>query len=299
LELLVKLDTNFAGISLKTYQTEVTWRRTMNYAAAVGDYNPVYFDDEREGGIIAPPMFAVAATWPISERLWEYIEAEDFPREVLLTQVHYTEDLFFHRHVRPADKLTIKGSLAAISPHKAGTVAVICYQAVDEHGGPVFTEFIGGLMRGVTCSGGAKSAETVPVVPSHKGDQQPLWDVPVFIDHLAPFVYDGCTNIYFPIHTSAAFAHGVGLPGIILQGTATLAYAVREIINREANCDPCALRRVACRFTGMVLPGTEIRVILFERSSDATGQDLFFRVSNAAGAPAISDGYARLERNVG
>ncbi|MEW6110922.1 MAG: MaoC family dehydratase N-terminal domain-containing protein, partial [Thermodesulfobacteriota bacterium] len=62
----MKLDTNFAGISLKTYQTEVTWRRTMNYAAAIDDHNPVYFDDEREGGIIAPPMFAVAVTWPIS-----------------------------------------------------------------------------------------------------------------------------------------------------------------------------------------------------------------------------------------
>ncbi|MEW6529346.1 MAG: MaoC/PaaZ C-terminal domain-containing protein [Thermodesulfobacteriota bacterium] len=292
----MKLDTKFAGISLKTYQTEITWRRTMNYAAAIDDRNPLYFDDEREGGIIAPPMFAVAVTWPISERLWEYIDVEDFPRELLLTQVHYTEHLIFHRPVRPADNLTIKGSVAAISPHKAGTVVVIRYQAVDGQDRPVFTEYIGGLMRGVSCSGPAKTAEPLPAVPNHPESDQPLWDAPIFINQLAPFVYDGCTNIYFPIHTSIAFARGVGLPGIILQGTATLAYAVREIINREADGDPCALRRVACRFTGMVMPSSEIRVILSARSSDATGADLFFRVSNAEGSLAISNGYARLER---
>ncbi|MEW6111620.1 MAG: MaoC/PaaZ C-terminal domain-containing protein, partial [Thermodesulfobacteriota bacterium] len=198
--------------------------------------------------------------------------------------------------VRPADKLTIRGSLAAISPHKAGTLAVIRYQALDEHGEPVFTEHIGGLMRGVDCSGPATTVEPLPAAPSHPGSDQPLWDAPIFINQLAPFVYDGCTNIYFPIHTSVAFARGVGLPGIILQGTATLAYAVREIINREADGDPHALRQVGCRFTGMVMPGSEIRVALSARSSDATGTGLFFHVSNAAGSLVISNGYARLER---
>jgi hypothetical protein len=51
---------------------------------------------------------------------------------------------------------------------------------------------------------------------------------------MRPYVYDGCTNIYFPIHTSVGFARMVGLPDIILQGTATLAYAARELADREA-----------------------------------------------------------------
>jgi hypothetical protein len=59
-EAIVKLDTDFAGMCFKEFQTDITWRRTMNYAAAVLDHNPLYFDDEREGGVIAPPMFAVA-----------------------------------------------------------------------------------------------------------------------------------------------------------------------------------------------------------------------------------------------
>ncbi|MBI4963721.1 MAG: MaoC family dehydratase N-terminal domain-containing protein [Desulfomonile tiedjei] len=293
----MKLDTDFAGMCFRDFHTEITWRRTMNYAAAVGDPNPFYFDDERERGVIAPPMFAVAVTWPISERIWDYIDADNFPKEILATQVHFTEHLLFHRPVRPGDKLTIKGSIAEISPHKAGTLVVIRYRAVDEQGRSVFTEYLGGLMRGVECCGEAKNSEPLPTVPEHKGQGPPLWETPIFIDPVAPFVYDGCTNIFFPIHTSVAFARGLGLPGIILQGTATLAYAIREIINREADGNPYALRSVACRFTGMVVPGSEIRMILSGRSSDGPGTDLFFKVLNAAGSPAISGAYARLERS--
>jgi acyl dehydratase len=295
----VKFSTDFAGSSLREYRTEVTWRRTMNYGAAVGDNNPVYFDDERAGGIIAPPMFAVAVTWPISERILDFIQADDFPKEILVTLVHYTEHLAFHRTVRPGDHLTIKGCIAAILPHKAGTLMVLRFAAVDETGAPVFTEHIGGMLRGVQCLGDAKFSEPLPEVPTAIGEGTPLWENTVFVDPLMPFVYDGCTDIVFPIHTSVAFARRVGLPNIILQGTATLAFAARDLVDREANADPFLLRSIACRFVGMVLPGTEMRTVLLGRRSDDTGTDLFFTVRNTKGDDVISGGYARLDRKSG
>jgi acyl dehydratase len=299
MESSVKLSTDFAGSILREHRTEVTWRRTMNYAAAVGDSNPVYFNDEREGGIVAPPMFAVALTWPICERIWEFIEADGFPKELLVTLVHYTEHLTFHRAVLPGDHLTVKGCIAAILPHRAGTLMVVRLAAVDETGVPVFTEHIGGLLRGVQCLGEAKIAEALPVVPAAGGEGTPLWENTVFIEPLAPFVYDGCTDIVFPIHTSVAFARRVGLPNIILQGTATLAFAARDLVDREANGDPSLLRSIACRFVGMVLPGTEVRIMLLGRRSDHIGTDLFFMVQNAKGDNVLSDGFARLHRNGG
>lgn len=51
----------------------------------------------------------------------------------------------------------------------------------------------------------------------------------------------------------------MGLPGIIHQGTATLAYAARELVNREARGNPALLKALACRFTGMVRPGSDDR----------------------------------------
>ncbi|MDT8271896.1 MAG: MaoC/PaaZ C-terminal domain-containing protein [Desulfomonilia bacterium] len=290
----MELSSRFVGIPLKEYATTVTWRDTMNYAAATGDSNQCYLNDERPGGVIAPPMFAVALTWPISERIWDYFEVEDFPREILLTQVHYTEHLRFYRMIRPGDSLKIQGRIAAIVPHKAGTHIVIRFDARDSTSELVFTEHIGGMMRGVECSDSGRGEEDLPAVPAHSGTDTPLWSVPIPVDELASFVYDGCTRIVFPIHTSVHFAHQVGLPGIIFQGTATLAYAVRELVNRESDADPRNVAAISCRFTGMVRPGEEIVVRLLHRER-SDGTHLHFDVLNAEGRKAISHGYVFLQ----
>jgi len=290
----MELSSRFAGTRLRDYHTEITWRRTMNFAAAVDDPNPFYMDDEREGGIMAPPVFGVAVTWPIVERIWEYLESDDFPMDVMMTQVHHTEDLEFQRPIRPGDRLTIRGRIAAILPHRAGTRVVVRFDALNREGDAVFTEHIGALLRGVRCSDAGRSPAPLPEPPSFQEGAGPLWESPIFVDRLRPHVYDGCTDIVFPIHTSRSFARQVGLPGIILQGTATLAFAAREIVDREGEGTPSTLRRLSCRFTGMVLPGTTIRVQLLGRGEKEEGTDLHFHVLNQEGRRAISDGYALL-----
>lgn len=290
----MEISSRFVGAVLKPREAQITWRQTTNYAAALGDANPCYLDDERPQGLIAPPMFCVAVTWPISERIQEYIENPDFPFEILRTQVHYTEHLEIHRLVVPGDRLTVRGRLVAIVPHKAGTLMVVRYDAFDVAGDIVFTEHIGGMMRGVRCTDSGAGLEQLPAVPSFANQSPVLWEVTIPIDRSAPFVYDGCTNIHFPIHTSVKFAHQVGLPDIIYQGTATLAHAVRELIEREASGDPGRVKSIACRFMGMVMPGSNIKVQLLGRSSDGDGTHLSFNVLNASGEMAISNGFVTL-----
>jgi acyl dehydratase len=87
----------------------------------------------------------------------------------------------------------------------------------------------------------------------------------------------------------------VGLPGIIHQGTATLAVAVHNILNRETGGDPGRVATVYCRFSGMVLPGSAIRVCLTGKNQEFGRTDLFFIVLNAENKQAISNGYIRLK----
>ena len=75
-------------------------------------------EHEREGGVVAHPMFPVAVTWPIIGTVWEFIESDSFPREILASQVHYTEHLTLHRLLRPGDEVVIRGVIAAILPHR-------------------------------------------------------------------------------------------------------------------------------------------------------------------------------------
>jgi acyl dehydratase len=289
------LTSDYVGTALKEYVCQVTARRIMNYAAAIGDQNPLYFNDEGQEGIIAPPLFPVSVTWPILENIADHIEANGFPKEILFTQVHYTEHLLIHRPVTPDSRLVIGGVIDAILPHKAGTHMVMRFDARNAEGDPVFTEHIGGMMRGVRCTDGGKGSDRLPLVPRHPEPSAILWESSIPIDPLAPFIYDGCTNIHFPIHTSVKFAHQVGLPGIIHQGTSTLALAVRDILDRETEGNPYRLASVYCRFTGMVFPGSIIRVRLTGKNRTLGGTDLFFTVVGAEDKRAISDGHIRLK----
>ena len=95
------IDSKYVGVPWKQVIKEVTWRMTTNYAAAIGDENLLYFDDESEADL--------------------------------------------------------------------------------------------------------------PARPRERSDQA-AWSSDVEIAKTLPYVYDGCTDIVFDIHTSPAYAHSVGLP---------------------------------------------------------------------------------------
>lgn len=63
MEKKLTIDTRLVGVPWKKAYRHIGWRQTTNYAAATHDMNPRYLDDEREGGIMAPPMFAVTLGW--------------------------------------------------------------------------------------------------------------------------------------------------------------------------------------------------------------------------------------------
>lgn len=290
------IQSSFVGAKLKTHSLPVTWRHAMNFAASIGDNNPRYFDDERDGGIIAHPMLCVALTWAISKDLKANVIADDLPAHLARTQVHYMENIQWRKPIVPGTTLTISGNVIAILPHPAGALMVLKYDATDETGSPVFTEFTGALLRSVKCLEKGKGKDSLPVAPKFKPEEEPIWQAKIPIDPLAAHVYDAGADISFPIHTSPRFAHAVGLPGIILHGTATLSIAVRELVNREADADPSRLQMLDCRFTDMVLPGTSIIVELQSKEESSEHTDLRFVVLNDSGKRAVSGGFARIRK---
>ena len=287
----MQIHSTHVGTRLAPYRTAVDRRWMTNYAAAVGDANPCYLDDTRSEGIVAHPVFPVAVTWPVTLHLDRYLEGSAFPVELMAMQVHHSEHIALHRPIRPGQQLTVAGTVAAIRPHRAGSRVILRYDASDEDGRAIFTEHIGGLLRGVSCADGGRSLNDLPPDPPPAPQGPPLWEAPVTVDPLFSYRYDAGSNIVFPIHTSPAFARGVGLPGIIVQGTATLALAVTELVNREADGDPRRIAALACRFTGMVLPGTTIRIALQQRKEG----HLFFEVRDAQDRRVLRGGHAWLK----
>jgi len=286
LNMTERISADLVGRELPPLDRAVSWRDTTNYAAAVGDANPRYLDDTDARGLVAPPLFAVAVTWPLLSAVQGIL-----PPSVLPTIVHAGEHLVFQRPIKPDDRLRLTGRVVAVLPKKAGTLLVLRADAVDQRGAPVFTEFSSSLLRGVACEGEGRGAEALPAAPKWDEPPAPRWDAPLAISRELPFVYDAATGIVFAIHTSRAFARMVGLPDLILQGTATLALAARELVNREAEGAPERLREIACRFTGFVIPGATIHVQLTRRQGTARG----FQVVDETGKVVVSDGFAILD----
>ena len=287
---MMEMDSKFVGLQTCPYKTKVTLRQAMNYAAAVNDANPRYLDDERSGGIIAPPMIVAALTWPISLNIGDYLEDKSFPTQCTQQQVHHSESIRWYAPIMPGQSLEIRGELAALLAHPAGCEMIMRYDAYEDEQ-LVFTEYSGALLRGVQLVGEEKGREQVPEILKAPGFEEPVWVEQIDIDPLAAHVYDGCADISFPIHTSPAFAHKVGLPAILLQGTATLAHAVKTITNREREGDSNSLRELDCTFTGMVFPGERIDVRLIRREQvEGNGDICYFDVLNQAGKRAISRG---------
>ncbi len=79
-----------------------------------------------------------------------------------------------------------------------------------------------------------------------------------------------------------------------MQGTATLAYAVRELVNIEADKDPAKVSEIACRFTGMVQPGTDIKVCCTGKKSYKDFTNVFFEVQNSDQKKAVRNGYLKI-----
>jgi acyl dehydratase len=289
-----EIDSRIQGHMLPDLEKDVSWRDITNYSAAIGDENPWYLDDTRPAGIIAPPMFIVAFTWPVAGSFHKHFE-QFLPPQILGTVVHASEYLSFLRPILPGERLLIKSRVISVKPTSAGTLIILRFEILDDRNNLVGIEETGSLFRGVPCSSPHQKTDEYTSWPRESHYDSLLWEKIIPIPRSAPWVYDGCTGIVFPIHTSMAFARQMGLPDIILQGTCTLALAAREITNLEADSNPKRLKEIACRFTGMVIPGSSISVQVLKREEASLGRKLHFRVLNGQGEIALSFGYARIE----
>ena len=86
-----------------------------------------------------------------------------------------------------------------------------------------------------------------------------------------------------PIHLNDDFARSVGLPGLIAHGMLQMGLRARVA------GDPRRLRRLSCRFAGMVRPGDTITF----RGEERDGRVELSAV-NQYGEPVVSKAYAEL-----
>ena len=289
-----EVSSNLVGVPWKEVEQDITWRRTTNYAAALDDYNPYYFDDEQAEGIVAHPMFVVSLGWPMIISIDQQLDLKAFncDRELFHRLVHYTTWIEYEKQLKPGIKLKIKPTICNMSQQKTGVNCVFKFPAYDANNKLVYTEYMGCLIRDVGLTGGDKGS--FPAEARLNPLPAPIWETAVNISPVFPYVYDGCAGIINPIHTSPKFAHSVNLPDIVVQGTTTIAFGVREMVRRELLGDPNGVKVISARLTGMVFPYDRLRVQLLKREVRDGATHIYFEVLNKDNKPAVTAGYIKV-----
>ncbi len=276
-----------------THRVDARW--TMAYAAGLGLDDEYYFDTTRPGGIVAHPLFAVCPEWAVivSGRTASQ-QAGMTPAEVA-TGVHATHDLTVHRLIRPGDELTTTLSTVAVEAKRPGARVRSVLHTVDADGRPVATTRQDAIYLGVAVAGDDRPDPDPPSpVPGLVRRGRPTESV-LGLAAGAAHVYTECARIWNPIHTDAAVAASVGLPGIILHGTANLAHGVSAVIDPVRNggidAGPEQVRRIVGRFAAMVPLPTSLTLSVWPGNLNDDGSGTVpFEVRNEAGGAAVADG---------
>jgi len=252
-------------------------------------------DTLRPGGIVAHPLFPVCFEWPAILAMRGHTGNSLLTADEGLRAVHATHDVIIHRPARPGDRLTTSATVVGVEQRKPGAYQVTRLETVDAAGAQVCTTWQGGLYRGVEVAGPDRPPIDAPSAPRPvEGNPRARAQVSVPISALAAHVYTECARIWNPVHTDTAVAARAGLPGLILHGTATLALAASQILRVEAENKPERVRRVAGRFSAMVLMPSQITVNILSRQTTAEGDVVRFEVRNSEGALAVSNGLVEL-----
>jgi len=230
----MNLASSIVGEQAGPFEHLVDARWVMAYNAGLG---------ERRDAV--HPLFPVCYEWPVSDA----IRALPALKPIAGLLVHAQHDLVIHRPLKAGETVSCSVRIVAAEPRSPGAFVVYRFETRDGNGKLVTVTDFGALYRGVELDRAAGEAVKDPQPLDAKLTSVAEIAIPATAAH----VYTECARIWNPIHTDVAYARAAGLPDIILHGTATLAYSISALLRRW----PHAVRRVTCRFAGMVfMPST-------------------------------------------
>jgi acyl dehydratase/putative sterol carrier protein len=245
------------------------------FAKATDDNNPAYFGPNS----IAPPMFH---TRPFIELMMKLATDPEIELD-LLRLVHGEHDVTFHRVLKHGDILQLRGTLKSLEEKSSGRV--VTYGLFGFVDGELAIEGTTSyFIRGMKKEGEKKETAAAP-------EPLPTPDLvvaeAVTVDQ--PIRYSKASGDENPIHVDPATAKAAGLPGVILHGLCTMAFAQRDIVNASCGGDPRRLRRLGVRFARPVFPGHTLSLKVWKDN-----HQLQFITENDEGQVVISNGRAEI-----
>ena len=263
---------------------EIKAEESKKYAYGYNEDLPLFTDESRQAGLVAPPMFGVKyAGVTIGQVFFDPEFQVNFAR-----LVHGEQDMEFLEAVRPGDVITTVARIASVEEKSTGEIFVVETHSTNQKGRPVLHCQSTFFIRGKQPGAGTKEPEAVQErIYRYTGDMK--------VRENQTYIYAEGSGDHNPIHVDPAFAKQVGLPGIILQGLCTMAFCFKTVQDQAAGRDPLRIRRLRVRFAKPVLPLDTVTTRLWMEET-GPGLTIFGLDSlNQRGETVIKNGLAHVE----
>lgn len=234
--------------------------------------------DDIPGG----PVFAIVPVWATIAPASRSVASGEVRKHI----VHYEQDMLLHRPIEAGVTLVSQATAVALLARPNGASLVIKTVTRTSDGELVNEQYVTEFFRGV---GAVRSVGER--APDHRlePDGEPAAEVTYRIAEDQPARYAEASGDDFAIHLDDDFARSVGLPGRIVHGLSTMAFAGRGVCEVAGVDDPRLLKRLAVRFSAPLFPGDAVTTRVW-RVNGGYG----FESVNGEGQPVVKDGRAEL-----
>jgi acyl dehydratase len=226
---------------------EVSQHEAIYFALGYNEDNDAYFDNRRQGGIIATPMYAAAyGAGPIPAVLSDPESGLDFTMVV-----DYSRELHWFKPVRPGDTITSEATVTHVETRENGGILGWEIVSKNQRGEVVVVAKWEHFDRGAGKPGAARPPK------ESEAHGEILWTDKLKVRNGQSYIYAEPSGDHNVIHIDPEMAKSVGLPGIILQGVCTMAFAHKCAVDNLCGParDPLKLKKLKVQFSRPVLPG--------------------------------------------
>ncbi|RPJ16585.1 MAG: SDR family NAD(P)-dependent oxidoreductase [Desulfobacteraceae bacterium] len=254
-----------------------TWRDPVLYALGVGaGFSELEYCYERNLKVI--PSFSIAA-------IFEFLSHIGINSNINLAGIlHGEQDLIFHNPIPPEGSLITEGKITHYYDKGKEKGALVVGESDTFHssGEKLFTSIITIYSRFDGGFGGENAPKKDVVFP----DREPDFTVTASPSPDQPLIYRLSGDI-FDLHVNAEFAKMAGFKMPIMHGLCTHGFACRALMQSLIPGESEKVRRLVCRFTKPLYPGTPIKTLIWKTEE---GKAVWRVVNAVTGAVTIDNG---------
>ncbi|MGH9194664.1 MAG: MaoC/PaaZ C-terminal domain-containing protein [Acidimicrobiia bacterium] len=279
------LNTSLARKRYPSTTFDVRADEIQKYAAATNEDNPRFTGDKP----VAPPAFPIVAA---ASTLNEVLNDSDLGAN-LARLIHGEQEHMLISLIEPGDSLTVETWLEAVEAGEDGESFTVATRLLKE--GASAAELRGKMF----IRGTAKRRPQRPNEPEETDSPEVIFSVTQKVDEDQASRYAEASGDDNPIHLDADFARNqAGLPGIILHGMCTMAFASKAVLDSVCDSDPNRLKRIKVRFARPVFPGESLTTEGWKKDEDEGRVVYGFVTTNSRGSAVLTDGEAEVSKKL-